>query len=391
MKRFSAQYIITNSGPPIKRGVVTTDDAGNILAVEDTGGKLEEKHSVEFYNGIIVPGFVNCHCHLELSHLKGVVGKGGGIGSFVEKIITQRGAENEKIVSSASSADKEMFQEGISLCADICNSPASFNVKKNSPILYINLLEVFGIDPDKSALRMDEIMKVAEIAVQTRMPYYLVPHAAYSMSAPLLKLLREKSLNNKVTSIHFMESEGEKSFLATHSGPLLTSYEQLSLVPSELKTATSHAEIVLNEITPSGNLILVHNTFADIKTIETIKVRKNLFWCLCPGSNLYIENELPPLDLLIEEGCEIVIGTDSLASNTGLSIIEELKILQMHFPNLTLNLLVEWATINGARALGEEGRFGKIEKGKKPGLVLIEEADLINMKLLPGSFVRRLI
>jgi cytosine/adenosine deaminase-related metal-dependent hydrolase len=391
MKRFSAQYIITNSGPPLKRGIVTTDEMGNILAVEDTGGNLEEKQSVEFYNGIIIPGFVNCHCHLELSHLKGVVGKGGGLGSFVEKIITQRDAENEKIVSFASSADKEMFREGISLCADICNSPVSFSIKQNSPIRYINLLEVFGIDPEKSDLRMDDILKVAEIAAQTGMPYYLVPHAAYSMSAPLLKLLSEKSLNNKVTSIHFMESSGEKKFLETHSGPLLTSYEQLSLIPSELKTAKSHSGIVLNELTPSGNLILVHNTFADRDTIETVMCRKNLFWCLCPGSNLYIENVLPPIDLLIEEGCDIVIGTDSLASNTGLSIFEELKILHLHFPHLTLAKLVEWATINGARALGEEERFGKIETGKNPGLVLIEDADLINMKLLPGSFVKRLI
>ena len=391
MKRFSAQYIITNSGPALKRGIVTTDDAGNILEVEDTGGDLKEKHSVEFYNGIIIPGFVNCHCHLELSHLKGVVEPGGGLGSFVEKIITIRDTKKEDITSSASAGDKEMYNEGVNLCADISNSDVSFSIKQKSQIKYVNLLEVFGIDPEKSTLRMNSIMKVAEIAAHTGMPYYLVPHAAYSMSAPLLKLLREQSRNNKVTSIHFMESEGEKSFLATHTGPLLTSYEQLSLIPSELKTAASHAEIVLKEITPSGNLILVHNTFADKETIEAVKSRKNLFWCLCPASNLYIENKLPPLDLLLEEGCDIVIGTDSLASNTGLSILEELKILQANFPHLSINRLVEWATINGARALGEEDRFGKIAPGKNPGLLLIEEADLVNMKLIPESFVKRLI
>jgi cytosine/adenosine deaminase-related metal-dependent hydrolase len=119
--------------------------------------------------------------------------------------------------------------------------------------------------------------------------------------------------------------------------------------------------------------------------------RGNLFWCLCPNSNLYIENRIPPLNLLIDEGCEIVIGTDSLASNSNLSILEELKTLQFNFPDIPVEDLLYWATMNGAKALKEEKRFGSIERGKKPGLLLLENVDLQNMKLLPESFVTRLI
>ena len=82
MKRFSAQYIITNSGPPLKRAVITTEDDGTIINIEDTAGDLKEKHSVEFYNGIIIPGFVNCHCHLELSHMKGLITRKQWSGRF---------------------------------------------------------------------------------------------------------------------------------------------------------------------------------------------------------------------------------------------------------------------------------------------------------------------
>ena len=116
-----------------------------------------------------------------------------------------------------------------------------------------------------------------------------------------------------------------------------------------------------------------------------------MYWCLCPNSNIYIENKIPPLKLLIEEGCEIIIGTDSLASNTNLSILEELKTLQYNFPEIPLEDLLRWATINGARALREDERFGRIEPGKKPGLLFIENVDLQNMKLLPQSSVLRLI
>ncbi len=391
MKRFSAQYIITNSGPPLKRAIITTEDDGTILCIEDTGGNLEEKHSVEFHNGIIIPGFVNCHCHLELSHMKGSIAQGSCLGGFVEQVRNTRDNNSENIIASAYSADNEMYSEGIVLCADICNTSLSFNIKKESSIRYINLLEVFGIDAEKAGRRMDEIIKVAETAEKMNLPSSMVPHSAYSMSLSLLRLLRGKSDNNKVTSIHFMETYGEKAFLENHSGPFMASYKLSGLIPSRLETVKSHVDAVLNEITLSGNLILVHNTFADRETIRKIKKRKNLFWCLCPNSNIYIENEMPPLDLLIEEDCEIVIGTDSLASNNKLSVLEELKTLQVNFPAVSIEELVRWATVNGAKALGEEGRFGKIESGKKPGLLLLQNVDLNNMKLLPGSFVTRLI
>ena len=371
--------------------MINTEDDGTVTSVEDKAGELKEEHSVEFYNGIIIPGFVNCHCHLELSHMKNSVEQGSGLDGFLEQIRSTRAANGDRIVKSAYEADNNMYKEGISLCADICNTSETFTLKKESRIRYINLLEVFGIDPDKASRRFEEIIRVSENASEMNLPFSLVPHSVYSMSLTLLRLLRKKSKKNKVTSIHFMETSREKEFLENHSGPMMTSYVQSGLLPSSLETVKNHAEAVLNEVTQSGNLILVHNTFADRKTIRAVKKRENIYWCLCPNSNIYIEKTIPPVNLLVEEGCEIVIGTDSLASNTKLSIIDELKTLQLNFPSLSIDTLIAWATINGAKALGEADRFGKIEPGKKPGLLLLQNADLVNMKLLPGSFVTRLI
>jgi len=391
MKRFSAQYIITNTSPPLKRGVVTTDDYGTVISIEDTSGNLKESDSVEFHNGIIIPGFVNCHCHLELSHMKGAIGRGGGLGGFVLKVRDGRETERSSICESAISADNDMYNSGISLCADICNSSITFPIKKTSKISYINLLEVFGIDPEKASHRMDHISGVAEEAKRLDLPFFFVPHSAYSMSLSLLRLLREKSNQNKITSVHFAETKGEEEFLENHSGALMDSYIKSGLIPRKLELVSSHASAVLKEITQSGSLILVHNTFVKQQLIAELRKRENLFWCLCPNSNIYIENVLPPVDLLIKEGCSIVVGTDSLASNNQLSIISELITLQLNFPSLSVNQLVEWATINGAKALAQEDKFGKIEPGKKPGLVLIQDVDLINMKLLKESYVTRLI
>jgi aminodeoxyfutalosine deaminase len=391
MKRFSAQFIFTNTAPPLKRAVITTEDDGTIVKVEESRGELKETQSVEFYNGIIVPGFVNCHCHLELSHLKGAIAEGTGLSDFLMDIRILRNYDQKEIITAAKEEDDDLFREGVSLCADICNTPVTFDIKKRSRIRYINLGEVFGIDPDKAGKRMDEVMLLAKAAEDAGLKLYPVPHSAYSVSLPLFRMLREKSSGNRVTSIHFMESESEAIFLKDQSGPMRRSYEDSGLLPASLQMSENHVTAIIDEVTPSGNLILVHNTYADRNTISEVKKRGKTFWCLCPGSNLYIENKMPPVEILMEENCEIVIGTDSLSSNKKLSILREMKIIQEHFPLVKLEELIRWATINGSEALGESHTYGTLEPGKKPGLLLIQDLDLINFRLLPETNMRRLI
>jgi aminodeoxyfutalosine deaminase len=391
MKRFSSQLVFTNAGPPLRRAIITAEDDGTIVKVEESKGELQEKQSVEFYNGIIVPGFVNSHCHLELSHLKGAIPEGGGLADFLMNVRTLRNYDYEEIISAAEREDENLFREGVSLCSDICNTAVTFGIKKKSRIHYISLGEVFGIDPEKSACRMDELMHLIKVAEEAGLTLYPVPHSVYAVPLPLFRLLRERSTGNKLTSIHFMESESEATFLKDHSGPMRRAYEESGLMPAKLQMTKDNVTAIMDEVTPSGNLVLVHNTYADRATIAAVKKRGNTFWCLCPGSNLYIEKKLPPVETLREEGCRIVIGTDSLSSNMKLSMLSEMKIIQDHFPSVKLEEIIRWATINGAEALREEAKFGTIETGKRPGLILIEDLDLENLKLRNETRVTRLI
>ncbi len=391
MKRFSAQYIITVSGSLLRKGVISAEDDGTIISVEDTSGNLTEKSGTEFYNGIIIPGFVNCHCHLELSDLEGKMPPGQGLAGFIMNVRKLRDSDKALALSAAIRADDELYREGVVLCADICNTELTFEIKKESRIRYLNLLEVFGIDPGKAGKRIDEILNLSEKAASAGLDYSIVPHSVYSLSRELLRLVRKESERNKVTSIHFMESPGEERFLADQSGAIKESYKQSGLGLNGLDTVKDHVSAIFDYITSSGNLILVHNTFVSRDIIHRIKSRGNLFWCLCPGSNLFIENAVPPAGLLHEEGCDIVTGTDSLASNSRLSILGELKLLQRHFPGITLEELIRWSTLNGARALCCEDQYGSLEAGKKPGILLLEDADLQNMKLTPDTRIKRLL
>lgn len=391
MRLISAHYVYTNSGPPLKRPIISTEDDGTIINIETTSGELNERHSLEFYNGIIVPGFVNCHCHIELSWMKGKIPEGTGLGGFLTNLNSVRNNLPEDILQPVKEADSIMAREGVVICADICNTSLTFGIKKKSIIKYVNLLEVYGIDSTKAAKRLEEIMEVASIAEDEKLNWQLVPHSVYSVSIPLFRLIMEKMRSNSITSVHFLETEDEVTMLYDHSGALMDAYKKVLSPSSEMKTVRDHPAAILEEITQSGNLLLVHNTFISREVIKKLRQRNNIYYCLCPNSNNYIGGNIAPAGMLAEEKCNIVIGTDSLASNNGLSIISELKRLQENFPERGLEEFIRWATINGAMALGEDKNAGSIEPGKKPGLVLIENADLINMKLLPESIARRII
>jgi aminodeoxyfutalosine deaminase len=391
MKYISAQYVFTNTAAPAKRAVICAEDDGTIVSIEDTGGKLSEKQSVTFYNGIIVPGFVNCHCHLELSWLKNKIPEGTGLSNFLMAVNTIRNTPGKDVYQAIENADNEMLKEGIVLCADICNSSLTFDTKKKSKVKYINLLEVFGIDPSKAQKRIDEILQVAGKADEEKIPWCIVPHSVYSISLPLFSLIKNYSGSNKVTSVHFMESVEEKAFIADHSGPLMESYKKFLSPDFNLSTPKDHISAVLEEITGNGNLMLVHDTQIERDQIIKLRQRANLYYCLCPNSNMFIGRAVPPAGLLSDEGCDIVIGTDSLSSNSALSILEEIKTFQQYFPQISLEKIIRWATINGARVLCEDSWAGSIEPGKKPGLVLIKNMDLVNMKLLSDSTARRIL
>ena len=141
-------------------------------------------------------------------------------------------------------------------------------------------------------------------------------------------------------------------------------------------------------------LLLVHNTFTSRKDIELATKhfdQNKVYWVLCPNANLYIENRLPEVLIENRENIEICIGTDSLASNYSLSILEEMKTLQKHFPSISLGELIKWASLNGAKALGIEDKYGSFEVGKKPGVVWINKISYPGLELTSESNSLRLV
>ena len=367
MRRISAQYIFTSAGNPLKRGVVTAGDDGTVISVEDTGGNLTESAGTEFYNGIIIPGLVNCHSHLELSHMRDVIAAGGGLQGFISSVRDRREAQREIVTAAAERADREMHDGGVVACGDISNDTVSFDIKRKSPVRYLTFIEAFGSDPLLAGARMSRALDVAAAAGESGLPGNITPHAVYSVSDDLFTLIREHITPESVISLHFLESDDERVM------------------------AHDHVEKALELSHLASRLILVHNTVIRPDEVEILAREGNIWFCLCPSSNMHISGLMPPVSLLREVTDRIVAGTDSLASNDRLDMLAELRMLQDAAPLIPLHEIIRWGTINGARALKMSDTLGSIEPGKKPGLLLVEPADLVNLRLLPGSRIRRLL
>lgn len=367
MRRISAQYLFTSAGKPLKRGVVTVDDKGVVTGVEDTGGDLNENAGTEFFNGIVIPGMVNCHAHLELSHMRGLIPAGGGLKAFVTSVRDTRAATPEAVIEAALQADREMYESGVQACADISNNSLTASVKRESPLRYFNFIEVFGLDPTVAGDRMTRALQVTEEMRAEGLPAQITPHSLYAVSESLSEMISKHIKPDSIISMHFLESVDER------------------------KITRDHAAAAIDLARMASHLLLVHNTVITREEADTVALAGNTWFCLCPSSNIYITGMLPPAAMLRNVTDRIVVGTDSLASSRHLSMITELRLLHEAAPGLPLEEIVRWGTANGARALKMDDLLGSVEPGKKPGLLLVEPVDLVNMRLLPESRVRRLL
>ena len=396
MRKIAASYIFPCNRPPIKNGILVCENDGTIVEIIEYKGNLKEQPNLEYYSGILVPGFVNSHCHLELSHLKGKVEEKNGIGNFIGKINKLRNADAEFILGEIQKADRQMWAAGIAAVGDISNSGVTIKTKIKSKIHYHTFVESFGFHPAR-AERAFEIARFVQKEFQENgLSASIVPHSPYSVSEPLFNKIKDNALAEKsVMTIHNQESKGETQFYQNGTGPIANHLQNnLGIDISHWKpSGKSSLTSILKFLPEENQLLLVHNTFTENTDIEELKKRRllqNTFFVLCPNSNLYIENQLPPITLFQKENLNICIGTDSLASNSKLSILSEMITLQNYFPETKLVELVNWACINGANALRIEDNFGSLEPGKKPGINLITGVDLQNLKLSEKSKIKRL-
>ena len=389
-RKFKADYLFDGHKMRHHDKVLIIRADGTFEAMVDETRAGED---IERFPGMITPGFINCHCHLELSHLKSRIPQQQGLVNFVLSVVAQRNQPEEQRQEAMRSAENSMLESGIVAVGDICNNEDTRNVKQAKRLAYYNFIEVLGWNPRQASERFEACLQLAEQFSREESDQNHVsisPHAPYSVSEELWNLMKP-GFKNKTITIHNQESAAENEFFHDRSGDLVRLYERMK-IPTEHFTSpgTSSLAYYLPKLKEAGKILLVHNTYteeADIRNACTFS--DALFFCFCPNANLYIENRLPDIPVFVKNNTRIVLGTDSLASNHQLSILEEMKTVKMNFPNIPTAELLVWATSNGAEALSFEDKLGSFSEGKKPGVVLIE--NLRNGEIGAESRSRRLV
>ena len=351
------------------------------MAVEQYGEGLDSTPGVEFHSGILSAGFVNAHSHIELSYLRGAIAEGGGYAAFADSIAKVRDTfSEEERLSAIVEADGTMWQEGVDAVGDIVNGDTSFATKSASQIYYKNFAEVFGL-------------RLCNLENQRALLRYpntsLSPHSIYSVQdAPFREVCGADC--NEPLSIHFLETEDE-ALLYRGEGSLHEWYGKVGFECDFLHYG-SPAKRIVECVPKDRSVLLVHNCALSEQDVELLTSHfcAPLSFVLCPRSNAYISGVEPrSVELLRKAGSNIniCIGTDSLSSNWSLSMVEELK----QFKNIPLAELLQWATINGAKALGIDDKYGTIEVGKRSGVICLSGVDLENFALTPRTKARRIL
>ena len=387
MHFITADKIYTINSKPLTNRVIVLDEKGlikDVLPETEIDALKTQRHE-----GFICPGFVNTHCHLELSFMKDKIAAGQGLHTFIKEVESLKKPNDEEVIEAIKQADEEMYVNGIVAVGDISNTANSFAYKATSKTYYHTFIEIYAFDEMRAEAAFERGIKLQEdlkeyLGDNIFKQSSITPHAPYSASTKLLNLFtKHGKKHNAVLTIHNQETEDENLFFKEKKGSILDRLTHFNIpIDNWRAPGTSSLQATLPYLPKQNKLQLVHNTFTNQEDILFANnYNKHLFWCFCVNANLYIENKVPDVNLFITNHCNITLGTDSYASNWILSIFDEMKTLRKHFPEMDWNDLLQWATLNGAKFLGIEEKFGSIEKGKTPGLNLISK-DFTSVKRL---------
>ena len=378
IRRVAASFVYTlDSQEPIRNGFVEYNAAdGSIVRVGECGPEDE------ILPGAIVPGFVNSHCHIELSHLYGKFRKGTGMAGFIDQINALRDWAGADVKAQLTQQwmDK-MWNDGVSAMSDISNDDSSFKVKSAHNLYTRTFLEVFGSEPEMCEGVMADVTQLKKIADENGIDAAPTPHSCYTMSPQLLSSSAAAGLESGYLSYHSQESQEEDDLLISGSGAMYENRKRAGMSTPHVTGESSLKYFIdrLAAVKPAPydeHILLVHNVCLKQDDIDAAKkVMKNVYWAICPLSNIFIHNALPPVPLMRENGLAITVGTDSLSSNDDLDMVKEIVCIKQNFPEVPMNEILTWACLNGARFLSKEETLGSIAPGKVPGIVLVSNVD----------------
>lgn len=362
----ATSWVVPVDRPPIRDGRVVVEGDRVAWVGPASDPAAPEGPVRDLGPGVLLPGLVNAHTHLELSHLEGVAPLGRGFVPWVEGVVAARaGADEEEVAARTAEAITSLEKRGTAAVGDVSNRLAHLDVLGESRLRAVVFLEVLAWDPARAAETegwADE--RLAAARRHDRVQVRLAAHAPHSVSPELLRRLVARG---GIGALHLAESPEESRFLASGDGAWAEFLVRRGLgdVPFA-PPGTSPVRYADDLGLLHPGLVAAHGVQVDAADRE-ILARRGVFVVLCPRSNRNLGAGTADVPALLAAGVRLCLGTDSLASVDTLDVLDDAVFLARQFPGLDPAALVRMATAGGAEALGLED-LGTLAPGQTAAL-----------------------
>ncbi len=372
---YRARWVAPVDGEPIADAQL--DIADGLL--RSVGAARTGTHGpVDLGDVLIVPGFVNAHTHLELSACREKVPFEGSFIGWLETLVRTSRFETEpdhRIASAVRELDAAL-RVGVTAVADIATDPCMLELWRKAPAAMVGLLEVIGMGPrriERHAQSWDVLAPRAEAEpVTDGVRVGLSPHAPYSVAPEIYRAaVAFARRTGRPLCTHLAETREELEFLAEGTGPFRVMLEQWGLWDGSFEVPRCSPVAYADRL----GLLAVRPLLAHVNYVSTddldLLAERGASVIYCPRAHAFFGHPPHSFEAMLARGIPVCIGTDSLACNTSLSVLDELRFLHRRDDRVRPATLLAMGTLNGARALGLSDRCGSLEAGKRADWVAI--------------------
>ncbi len=385
-----SKYLLKDPNNVIENGTVVIDDDGMIKFAgqsKDIGG-FESYRTIDLDNSAIVPGFVNTHTHLELTHLHKYIKSNGNFTDWIRQLVDKRKGWSEcEYVHSVRDGIMSSLKSGTTTVADITRNGIALHELLTSKIRKLLFFEIINFNPDTAEDTINDFKSlIAGINTNDLLTIGIFPHAPYTVSDRLYRNCKNVSNElDMVIATHIAETKDEVEFLTTGTGQFVSLLNDFNM----LNNWKHPGQYPINYLNNVGFLnkgcILIHCNYLSDDEIDLIeKTKSNVVFC--PRSHEYFSHKDHPFSILMDRNINISLGTDSLASNDTLSILDEMKFIRKHYSELKPQSIFYMGTVAGAVALKMDDKIGKLNPGYYADISVINFDDTDIKNIYDGIF-----
>jgi aminodeoxyfutalosine deaminase len=363
-----AKYVLAEAGMLLRNAAIHVSDPGRISRLEpwlSPPAKLEAD-VIDWGSAIILPGLVNAHAHLELTCLQGNIDHNSSFTGWLSSLMARRRSlTREDYLASVTRGARMCLAAGTTLVGDISAAGHSWEALKPEKLRKVVFEEVTSFLPEKAPEAVSALKaRLDRVQPDCRLTASASPHAPYSVSPELFRavaeLMRERDGR---PAIHVAETKQELQLLQHGSGEFRQFLSSLGVlpegwVPPGLSPVTYLEGLGILE----RPALLIHANYLDDESISRI-LSRSCSIVYCPRSHHYFGHDPHPVRRLLDIGVNVALGTDSLASNDSLSILDEIRFLFRNRKDLKCDEIIRMATLNGAVALDFGGVLGRLRRG----------------------------